>query len=241
MTEYRVAELARAAGTTVRNVRVYQDRGLLSPPRKQGRIGLYDESQLARLRLIGRLLGRGYTFATIRELFDAWSGGHDLADTLGLREALTAPWNPEQPARLTAEDIGRRFGRPLPAEAARRAIQLGMLIEDGTAYLVPSPNLLDAAAELVAAGVPLEAVLDLAQAQQADLTRVAERFIEVTLSHVAKADDAHHLTAPLSDVVAERVLRLRPYAQRTVDALLLMAMQKATDRLLDELATPTRP
>jgi DNA-binding transcriptional MerR regulator len=83
MTEYRVSELARAADTTVRNVRVYQDRGLLPPPRRQGRIGLYSEEHLARLKLIGRLLGRGYTFATIGELFSAWHSGQDLADSLG--------------------------------------------------------------------------------------------------------------------------------------------------------------
>jgi DNA-binding transcriptional MerR regulator len=32
MTEYRIDELAREAGTTVRNVRAYQERGLLAPP-----------------------------------------------------------------------------------------------------------------------------------------------------------------------------------------------------------------
>jgi DNA-binding transcriptional MerR regulator len=32
VAEWSVDELARAAGTTVRNVRVYQDRGLLDPP-----------------------------------------------------------------------------------------------------------------------------------------------------------------------------------------------------------------
>src|SRR3954467_12126134 len=68
---------------TVRNVRVYQDRGLLPPPRRQGRIGLYSDEHLARLRLIGRLLDRGYTFATIGELFDTWSRGHDPAAALG--------------------------------------------------------------------------------------------------------------------------------------------------------------
>jgi DNA-binding transcriptional MerR regulator len=237
VTEYRVAELARAAGTTVRNVRVYQDRGLLAPPRRLGRIGLYDETHLARLRLIGRLLGRGYTFATIRELFDAWSGGQDLADTLGLREALTAPWNPEEPARITRDELNRKFGLIFGPEAIRRAVELGMLVADGSAYQVPSPSLLDAAAELVAAGVPLDAVLDLAEAQRKDLARVAERFIGVVLTHLVKTDDANELTGPLSNEMAERVLRLRPYAQRSVDAWLLIAMQQETDRLLDQLAT----
>ena len=79
MAEYRIDELARLADTTVRNVRVYQDRGLLAPPRRQGRVGIYSEAHLARLRLIGQLLRRGYTFANIGlyrpEMFDAIAPG----------------------------------------------------------------------------------------------------------------------------------------------------------------------
>jgi DNA-binding transcriptional MerR regulator len=242
MTEYRVAELARAAQTSVRNVRVYQDRGLLPPPRREGRIGLYNEAHLARLRLINRLLARGYTFATIGELFDAWSKGKDLADTLGLREALTAPWTQEESVRMSRAEVSRRFGTPFSADAAARAIELGMLVpdgKDGTAYLVPSPSLLDAGSELVAAGVPLDVVLDLAAGVQDDMSRVAQRFISLLLDHIAVTDDEKHLTGPLSGEVAQRVIRLRPYAQRTVDALLLMAMQRETDRLLDQLAHST--
>ena len=41
MTEYRIDELAAAAETSVRNVRVYQERGLLAPPRRVGRTGVY--------------------------------------------------------------------------------------------------------------------------------------------------------------------------------------------------------
>ncbi|MFB9386717.1 MerR family transcriptional regulator [Pseudonocardia petroleophila] len=37
--EYRIDELAHTAGTTVRNIRAYQDRGLLPPPRRVGRVG----------------------------------------------------------------------------------------------------------------------------------------------------------------------------------------------------------
>jgi len=243
MTEYRVAELARAGQTSVRNVRVYQDRGLLPPPRREGRIGLYNEAHLARLRLINRLLGRGYTFATIGELFDAWSKGKDLADTLGLREALTAPWTQEEPVRLTRAEIVRRFGG-FPPPALDRAVELGMFItdgKDGNAFLAPSPSLLDAGCELVAAGVPLDVVIDLAAAVQDDMSRVARRFISLLLDHIAETDDEKHLTKPLSGEVAQRVVRLRPHAQRTVDALLLMAMQRETDRLLDQLANRSDP
>jgi DNA-binding transcriptional MerR regulator len=84
VAEYRIDDLARAAGTTVRNVRVYQDRGLLPPPRREGRTGIYGEAHLARLRLIGQLLERGYTFAHIGEFLEAWQRGRNLTDLLGL-------------------------------------------------------------------------------------------------------------------------------------------------------------
>src|SRR6266542_964774 len=100
-SEYRIDELAREAGTTVRNVRVYQDRGLLPPPRRQGRIGLYSQAHLARLRLIGQLLERGYTFAHITELIAAWQQGRDIGQLLGLEAAMTGPWSDEIPDYVT--------------------------------------------------------------------------------------------------------------------------------------------
>ena len=52
-------ELATAAGITVRTLRFYRERGLIPPPRREGRIAWYDEHHLARLRTIAALLERG--------------------------------------------------------------------------------------------------------------------------------------------------------------------------------------
>src|SRR5687768_2206317 len=101
VADYRIDDLAREAGATVRNVRAYQDRGLLPPPRREGRVGIYTDAHLARLRLIGQLLERGYTLANIAELVDAWERGHGLGDLLGLGAALAEPFSDEAPARLT--------------------------------------------------------------------------------------------------------------------------------------------
>ena len=55
MTEYRLDELARAAGVASTTVRLYRSRGLLPPPRLEGRTGWYDDAHLSRLCLIARL------------------------------------------------------------------------------------------------------------------------------------------------------------------------------------------
>src|SRR5207253_10195622 len=86
-----IDELARAAGTTVRNVRVYQDRGLLPPPERRGRLGLYGPDHLRRLRLVLRMLGRGYPLAALRELGGGGEGQRDIGSGLGLGGGVTPP------------------------------------------------------------------------------------------------------------------------------------------------------
>lgn len=88
MADYRLSELATASGVSARNVRAYRERGLLDPPRREGRAAIYDDHHLAQLRTINELLGKGYTSAHILEFFESMRRGHNLADILGLQQAL---------------------------------------------------------------------------------------------------------------------------------------------------------
>jgi len=228
VAEYRIDELARRAGTSVRNVRVYQDRGLLAPPRRQGRVGWYDEAHVDRLRLIGRMLERGYTVATIRELLDAWSGGLGLADLLGVEAALSGPWSLEEPVHVTLAALRRRFGPAADDGFVTEAVRLGLLERDGARYRVPSPRLLDAGAEMVGAGMPLTAVLAVAVALRTHLDKVAELLFSVVAATLptGTADPTH---------LAETVARLRPHAARAVEAAFALAMRDQADTVLAEL------
>ncbi|MGE8489571.1 MAG: MerR family transcriptional regulator, partial [Paraburkholderia nemoris] len=99
--EYTVDELARVSDTTVRNVRAYQDRGLLEPPEKRGRVGVYDDTHVSRLKLINHLLTRGYTLANIQDLIMAVDEGHDLRSILGLETAIGSRWSRERPKKYS--------------------------------------------------------------------------------------------------------------------------------------------
>ena len=225
MTEYRIDELAREAGTTVRNVRAYQDRGLIPPPRRSGRVGLYNDAHLSRLRIIGQMLERGYSLANIAELIGTLEGGHDLGDLLGLGAALTTPWSDETPTYLTADELYRMFGGQ-DADTLAEAIKLGLIEVDGDRFRVPSPRLLHAGAELFAAGIPLEAIMGVARALRRDVDRIAARFVELTATHLF--DPYGDALPPPEDVprLAELVRRLRPLAQMSVDAELARAMER---------------
>src|ERR1700733_4565678 len=98
--EYRIEELARLAGTTTRNIRVYRDRALLHPPLRVGRIALFNDTHLTRLRLITSLLDKGYNIAHVHEMLNAWEQGKDVADMLGLESAIAGTWATEKPERM---------------------------------------------------------------------------------------------------------------------------------------------
>jgi DNA-binding transcriptional MerR regulator len=227
MGEYRIDELARLSETNVRNVRVYQDRGLLAPPRRDGRVGIYTDAHLARLRLIGQLLRRGYTFANIGELLTVWERGGDLAEILDLESAVGHPWSDEIPAYVTVDRLGEMFGAEVTADNLARAVTLGLLEPDGERYRVPSPRLLSAGAELVAAGMTLRAVLDLAGRLRTHVDAAASELAGTVTSHVLAA----HLRDGMlqgQDIaeVAAITRRLRPLAQTAVDAMLAQAMSQ---------------
>ncbi len=238
MGEYRIDELARLAETTVRNVRVYQDRGLLAPPRRDGRVGIYTDAHLARLRLIGQLLRRGYTFANIGEMLAVWERGGNLADILDLESAVGHPWSDEIPGHVTAEQLRESFGGEDTAENRARAVATGLLEPDGERYRVPSPRLLSAGAEMVSAGVPLPEVLDLAVRLRAHGDAAARDMAVTVAGHVAAAHlaDGTPLGKDITGAAAV-IRRLRPLAQIVLDAMLAQAMSRhVQDALGDHLA-----
>lgn len=237
MTEYRIDELAQRAGTTVRNVRAYQERGLLAPPRRQGRAGVFDDAHLRRLRMIGRLLERGYTLANIGELLDAWEKGRAIHDVLGEDDRI--------PARVTVpwllDAFGLHGGRgsddpPAPSggdvAALQAAFDLGVLdpVADDDGFRVVNPRLLAAAIELARAGIPLAAISRHARGLREDVERLARGFVELV-------DD--HLFVPLGDELpppaeaarlGELVQRLRPLA----DDVVLTELDRAIDDLVQQ-------
>ena len=176
-TEMTVDELAQQAGLVVSTVRLYQNRGLLHPPTKRGRVGWYDDGHLARLRLIGDLQERGFSLAAIRELVDGLSEGQSLAGLLRLDQAAAIPDAVARTMPL-AELMAQLPGVEFTPELVQRVVDLGLiqLGEDGTEVTVFSPSFLHVGRELVALGVPTEDILDQYEVLQADARTIARRF-----------------------------------------------------------------
>lgn len=106
VVEYRLGELSELSGVSVRNIRAYRERGLLDAPRREGRSAYYDDRHLTQLGTINELLRKGYTSAHIAEFLSSMRQGHDLADILGLQQAVFGPPGPTPTAAVDIDADG---------------------------------------------------------------------------------------------------------------------------------------
>jgi DNA-binding transcriptional MerR regulator len=181
VNELTVDELAQRARLPVRTVREYQTMGLLPPPAKRGRVGLYRPSHLSRLQLIARLQDRGYSLAGIRDLLSSWRDGADLGEVLGLvPDELVHIDEPGTPATLD------QLTAALPAivpERLRELVASGVVEQcDHDHYCVPSPSLLQLARDALNAGYTPDRVLALLAAISRAAADVADAVVTTLAS-----------------------------------------------------------
>jgi len=219
---YRVDELARLAGTSARNVRAYRERGLLGPPQLAGRTGWYDDGHLARLRLLTRLLERGYSLANIAELLTAWEAGRPVEDVLGLEQVLTRPLVRDEPVVVTPAALAALLNVDEAELPMARLCALGLAEVDGERCLLPRPALIRIGGELIAAGMPGETVLDLADHLIRLLDQVAQRFVETASATFFAPDD---VPAPVEEV-DQRATQLLALAQQAVTHTLGWSLER---------------
>ena len=140
LAEYRLDGLARISGVSARNIRAYRERGLLDAPRRVGRSAYYDDFHLAQLKTINQLLRRGFNSVHIAEFFASMRQGADLADILGIQQAILGP-RPDEgrevPAGLSATPA---VGIDPECDEARKLIEYGVaeFVDDRVVLVDPT-------------------------------------------------------------------------------------------------------
>ena len=233
--EYTVEELSRLTDTTVRNIRAYQDRGVLPPPERRGRRGIYSDVHRARLKLINDLLERGYSIANIAELLAAQAEGRSLDGLLGISTAVGSPWTDETPGYFSVPQLVKLFGKAPDPLSLAKAARLGVLVPDGKRFKAYSPRMVHAGAELVKNGVPFSELLDIVMMLRDNVERVAELFVMVVDRRIFGQWDDNAL--PPDDklpAITDMIWKLRPLAGVAVNAEFARAIEKAADRHLGD-------
>ena len=236
--EYTVDELARVSDSTVRNVRAYQDRGLLAPPEKRGRVGVYDDTHVSRLKLINHLLARGYTLANIQDLIKAVDEGHDLRSILGLETAIGGRWSRERPRKYSLVELLGMFGEKASPSALAKAVELGLMERDGLSFVSGNPTAIAAGATMAKEGIPLADLLDAISIARPHFNAVAKALVDLVVRQLDRYEaDALPPPADVPELV-EAIWRLRPLASVLVEAEMNRALEEASgDYLGDRVAS----
>ena len=183
--EYRVEGLAAATGIPVDTIRFYQARHLLSPPRRAGRIALYDDHHVEALRRIKELQERGFSLGVIGRIL---RGELDAADE-ALVEAVAldrdAPQGPSEQF-LTLAELAERSGVPVVLLDAleREDVLVPRRLHGEARYTESDLVALSAGLKLLEHGLPLGDVLELARLHREAARTVAERAVELFEEHV---------------------------------------------------------
>lgn len=184
--DYRVEALAAKADVSVDTVRFYQSRGLLPPPRREGRVAWYDGDHVERLARIRRLQARGLNLATIARLLAGELDAADEALVTAVAVTPDGPGDPDHEASFTIEELAERSGIPLGLLQA--VVKEGLLIPRRTGgvdrFTAADIEAAGAGLRLLEAGLPLPEILDLARQHHAAMRVVAERAVELFDTHV---------------------------------------------------------
>lgn len=234
--EYRIDDLARLAGTTTRNIRVYRDRGLLPPPLRVGRIALFNDTHLTRLRLITSMLERGYNIAHVREMLSAWEEGKNLGDVLGLETAIVGTWTTEKPETVSLDEAQRLVG---DADAFERLVALQVIRIDGTQATITRPKLIEAFNEIRGYGVELDKLIDLHEQIVPEIDKISDMLVRAGAEHVLdriKPGEPLPADAEIAELIT-MLVRFRTQAVATVTATLASSIESNIESLVGRILT----
>jgi DNA-binding transcriptional MerR regulator len=231
-----IEQLAAEVGMSVRNIRNHHSRGLLPAPEVRARVGYYGADHVARLRLILDLQADGFNLAAIERLMSASSGS--ATRLLGLRNAMTAPFESETPEVVTSEDLLQRFGE-VDTKDVERIRKLKLLVPLGDdRFEVPSPALMRAAEEVTGLGISLHAALSLVERVSRDCESISRAFVKLYLKELWEPFAQAGQPEERWDEVIDAIRALRAIASEALLAMFKQRMsaqvESASSKLLEQ-------
>ena len=230
--ELTIEQLAYETGMSVRNIRNHQSRGLLPPPEVRARIGYYGRDHVDRLRLIQEMQGEGFKLSAIERLIG--EHGVDADRFVGLRQAITAPFESEAPEVLSREELIERFG--VDDKLLAKAQKLGLLIPLGEErFEAPSPALLRAAEDVMGRGIPLPAALAVIEKLIRNSQSSARAFVKLFVEQLWKPFDEAGRPDERWPEMTEAVERLRPLASEALNATFRLTLTDEIEKAFGEV------
>ncbi|HWD51978.1 MAG TPA: MerR family transcriptional regulator [Acidimicrobiales bacterium] len=236
--ELRVEQLSARSGVSVDTIRYYQSKGLLDPPRRQGRVAWYGPDHLERIARIRSLQDRGFTLATIVRFVN---GDLDAADEALVGKLSATSTDPSAetaapvsglgappPELFTLPELAERTGVPLALLKAFEAEELLIPRRVGSVERYTPEDVESAQAGLLLLewGLPLSELLDLSRRHHAATVEVARTAVELFSTHVrgklraaagsAEADDSSRLVEAFMELLPAVTTLVEHHFARTL-------------------------
>lgn len=237
--ELTIDELAHETGVSSRNIRYYQTRGLLPPPRVKGRSGVYGQQHIDRLALLDELKSEGLNLQAISFLLGG-SGNVDTEELRGLKRAILDSWGSSDPVEIQVEELTDQLelSEEEAAEYFQRAVELDLigLTDDEEVVRILLPDILTAGRELMGMGVSFDRALDVLATIREHAGAVAEAYVEMFDEAVLAPWDARGRPDEEWRDIRESVERLRPIAGDALLAVFNQLIQQAITESLSSAA-----
>lgn len=236
---YALTEIVQASGYPVDTIRYYQTQGLLHAPEHEGRMAVYDESHLDRLRLIRSMSKRGLTLKAIRMLLARGAGPVDSDQILlaAIEEEAAEP-------TYTSAEMATRLGVPraLLSSVENTGIVEGQEQEDGTSrYSEVDLRVARGAIKLLEYGFPLMRLLALAIKHDRAVRKTVDGAIDLFDDYVRKRgskrdSDSESVTRAFKELLPIVTGIIAHHFQRTLVNRALKRLKRSGEKSSLEIA-----
>jgi DNA-binding transcriptional MerR regulator len=225
--EMTIDELARRVDMTARNIREWQTNGLLPPPERRGRVGIYTDDHMSRIERIKTLRAEGFPLEVIRRMLDR--SPEAAPDLRRLASEIFDPANLTGSIELKRADLADRLG----TDAERHLAACGLVeVIDDDLVVITDTSTFDYVEKLTGIGLPLDRVA-------AVLARMAEHHIASVQALIELYRE--EIWQPFADAglpseqwhaIADKTTQLRPLAI----GLGIQAFRRAIDEVVGKVA-----
>lgn len=229
--ELTIDQLAQRVAMTARNIREWQTLGLVPPPEKRGRVGIYSDDHVAIINHVKALKSQGFPLDVIRRVIDT-GGGSESSVRKMVAEALS-PFATGDPVIIPRAELISRLGKGADTALAGAGLVTDI---DKKTVSVRDAETLDAVALLLGAGVSLTGLCDTLREVDRLQHEIARLVLGMYVGDVWQPFAESGYTSADWDTIAENASQAKGLAVTLASRMLARALDDTVDPILLEQA-----
>jgi DNA-binding transcriptional MerR regulator len=225
--ELTIDQLAQRVAMTARNIREWQTLGLIPPPERRGRVGLYSGEHVALIERVKQLRTQGLSLDFIRKLIER--SGESENDVRNLATQVLSPFAASLPANMPRAEVAERLGDS--AQQALARLRLVSDVDDET-VAVRDLTMLTEIEAMVATGMSLDRLVEMLVEVDRHQHAIADLVLQTYVNDVWNPFVKSGFTTPGWADVAENATRTRPLAMTLLSRMMQTALDDVAARIM---------